>query len=79
MLIIVDLSLTRVIQHSPFPVLCLAYTQVISQIDGAVRAYEHARNDHPTNIHTSIYIIIHIKPLPVPRVFGARSGSPRIS
>ena len=96
-MLIVDLSLARVIyiQHSPFPVLCLAYTRVVSQIDGAVRVYEHVHDDHyltrskfnslltemitpQTYIHTSIYIYIHIKPLPVPRVFGARSGSPRI-
>ena len=31
-----------------------------------------------TYIQVYIYIYIHIKPLPVPRVFGARSGSPRI-
>ena len=39
-------------------------------------------NNHPTNIqiyiYIYIYIYIHIKPLPVSRVFGARSGSPRI-
>ena len=30
-----------------FPVLCLAYTRIVeSQIDGAVRAYEHAHDDH---------------------------------
>ena len=46
MMLIVDLSLTRVVQHSPFPVLCLAYTRVVSQNDGAVRAYEHAHDDH---------------------------------
>ena len=35
-MLIVDLSLTRVVQHSPtFP-----------QIDGAVRAYAHAHDDH---------------------------------
>ena len=32
-MLIVDLSLARVVQHS---VLCLAYTRVVSQIDGAV-------------------------------------------
>ena len=37
---------SRVVQYSPFPVLCLAYTRVISQIDGAVRAYAHAYDDH---------------------------------
>ena len=74
-----------------FLVLCLAYTRVVSQ--GAVRAYAHADDDHyltrtkfnslltemitpQTYIQENIYI--HIKPLPVPRVFGARSGSPRI-
>ena len=45
-MLIVDLSLIRVVQYSPFPVLCLAYTRVISQIDGAVRAYAHAYDDH---------------------------------
>ena len=29
-----------------FPVLCLAYTRVVSQIDGTVRAYAHAHDDH---------------------------------
>ena len=47
---VVDLSLTRVVQHSPFSVLCLAYayTRFVSQIDGAVRANEHAHayDDH---------------------------------
>ena len=32
-----------------------------------------------TYIQEYIHTYIHIKPLPVPRVFGARSGSPRIS
>ena len=45
-MLIVDLSLARVVQHSPFPVLCLAYTRVVSQIDGAVRAHAHAYDDH---------------------------------
>ena len=31
-----------------------------------------------TYIQVYIHTYIHIKPLPVPRVFGARSGSPRI-
>ena len=35
-MLIVDLNVARVVQHSPFPVLYLAYTQVISQIDCAV-------------------------------------------
>ena len=29
-----------------FPVLCLTYTRVVSQIDGAVQAYAHAHDDH---------------------------------
>ena len=29
-----------------FLVLCLAYTRVVAQIDGAVRAYAHADDDH---------------------------------
>ena len=33
-------------------------------------------NDHPTNIY--IYMYIHKKSLPVSRIFGASSGSPRI-
>ena len=64
--------------------------RVVSQIDGAVRAYAHAHDDHyltrskfnslltemiTPQTYKNIYI--HIKPLPVPRVFGARSGSPR--
>ena len=46
-MLIMDLSLIRVVQHSPFPVLCLAFTQVVyqhDQIDGTVRAYAH--DDH---------------------------------
>ena len=88
-MLIVDLSLARAVQHSPF----LAYTRVVSQIDGAVQAYAHAHDDHYltrskfnslltemiTPQTSFIYNIhIHIKPLPVPRVFGARSGSPQI-
>ena len=42
-MLILDLSLTRVVHHSPFPVLCLAYTRVV---DGAVWAYAHAHDDH---------------------------------
>ena len=75
-----------------FPVLCLAYTRVVSQIDGAVEAYAHAHDDHyltrlkfnslltemiTPQTYKNIYI--HIKPLPVSRVFGARSGSPRMN
>ena len=45
-MLIVDLSLARVVQHSPFPALCLAYTRVVLQIDGAVWAYAHAHDDH---------------------------------
>ena len=45
-MLIVDLSLVRVVQHSPFQFFCLAYTRVVSQIDGAVRAYAHAHDDH---------------------------------
>ena len=87
----VNLSLARVIQHSPFQFYALPTLECtcISQIDGAVRAYAHARDDHyPTRskfnslltemIIPQTYTYIHIKPLPVPRVFGARSGSPRI-
>ena len=36
-MLFMDLSLTRVVQHSPFPVLCLAYTQVVSQIRSIVQ------------------------------------------
>ena len=28
-----------------FPVLCLTYTRIVSQIDGAMRAYAHAHDD----------------------------------
>ena len=87
-MLIVDLSNARVVYTAlTFPVLCLAYTRVVY---GAVRAYAHAHDDHyltRSNFNslltemitpqTYIYIII-IKPLPVSRVFGARSGSPRI-
>ena len=64
-----------------FLVLCLACTRVVSQIDGAVRAY--ARDDHylmrsKFNSLLTEMITPQTKPLPVPRVFGARSGSPRI-
>ena len=70
-----------------FPVLCLAYTRVVSQIDGAVRAYVHACDDHCLTrskfnslltemITPQTYIQVYIKPLPVPCVFGAHSGSP---
>ena len=72
-----------------FPVLCLAHTRVVFQIDDAVRAYAHAQGDHYLTrskfnslltemITPQTYKYIYIKPLPVPRVFGARSGSPRI-
>ena len=70
-MLIVDLSLARVVQHSPF---YLAYNRVVSQIDGAGRAYAHAHDDHyltrskfnslltemitPQNIHIRIYIYI---------------------
>ena len=89
-MLIVDLSLTRVVQHSSFPVLCLAYTRVASQINGAVRAYAHVHDDHylmrskfnsllTEMITPQTYIQVYIlKPLPVPRVFGARPASPRI-
>ena len=36
-------ALTFLVQLS---LLCLAYTRVVSQIDGAVQAYAHARDDH---------------------------------
>ena len=43
---IVDLSLARLVQHSPFQFYALpSYTRVVSQIDGAVRAYAHAHDD----------------------------------
>ena len=46
-MLIVDLSLARVVQYSPFQFYALhAYTRVVSQIDGAVQAYAHARDDH---------------------------------
>ena len=46
-MLIVDLSLARVVQHSPFQVLCLAFTLEFSlRLMGAVRAYEHAHDNH---------------------------------
>ena len=42
-MLIVDLSLTKVVQHSPFQFYAL---QVVSQMDGTVRAYAHAYDDH---------------------------------
>ena len=78
-MLIVDLSIARVVQHSSFQFYALPTLEVVSQIDGAVRAYAHAHahdnhyltrskfnsilteNDHPTNIHTSIYIYIYIR------------------
>ena len=95
-MLIMDLSLTRVVQHSPFPVLIYALPtlELSLRINGAVRTYEHAHDKHyltrskfnslltkmitpQTYIQVYIYSI-HIKPLPVPRVFGSRTGSPRI-
>ena len=66
---------------------------VVSQIDDAVRAYAHAHDDPyltcskfnslltemiTPQTYIQVYLHNNIKPLPVPRVFGARSGSPRI-
>ena len=46
-MLIVDLSLARVVQHSPFQFYALPiYTRVVSQIDGALQAYAHAHDDH---------------------------------
>ena len=86
-MLIVDLSLARVVQHSPFQF--YAHTRVVPQINGALGAYVHAHDDHYLTrskfnslltemITPQTYIQVYIKPLPVPRVFGARSGSPRI-
>ena len=66
-MLIVDMSLTRVVQHSLFPVLCL----------GAVRVYAHVHDDHylthskfnslltemitpQTYMYTNIYIYTYI-------------------
>ena len=76
-----------------FPVLCLAVvSQIDCAVPAYAHAHDdhyHTRSKFnslltemitpQTYIQVYIYIYIHIKPLPVPRVFGARSGSPRIS
>ena len=50
-MLIVDLSLARVVYTAlTFPVLCLAYTPVVSKIDGAVRVYAYAHDDHAFKI-----------------------------
>ena len=48
MILIVDLSLARVVQHSPFQFYALPTHAllVVSQIDGTVQAYAHAHDDH---------------------------------
>ena len=43
-----------------FPVLCLAYTRVVSQIDGAVRTYAHAHDDHYLSISKFISLLTEI-------------------
>ena len=89
-MLIEDLSLARVVQHSThlssfMP--CLHWSCLSDKIDGAVRAYAHAHDDHYltrskfNSLLTEMITpqtYIRIKPLPVPRVFAARSGSPRI-
>ena len=46
-MLVVDLSLARVVQHSPFQFYALPTLELSeSQIDGAVRAYAHAHDDH---------------------------------
>ena len=72
-----------------YPVLCLAYTRAGSRVvSGAVRAYAQAHDDHYlthskfNSLLTEMITLqtyIYIKPLPVSRVFGARSGSPRMT
>ena len=72
------------------PVLCLALVHSSCLSDRW--AYAHAHDDHyltrskfnsllteMITPQTYIQVYIHIKPLPVPRVFGARSGSPRMN
>ena len=85
-MLIVDLSLARVVQHSPFQFYALPTLSDGSEIDSAVRAYAHAHDDHyrTRSKFNSLFTEMitpqtHIKPLPVSRVFGARSGSPRIN
>ena len=84
-MLIMDLSLVIVAQHSPFQFHGFAYAVQVTSV--------HVCDDHylmrskfnslltemitPQTYHY-IYIYIHIKPLPVSRVFGARSGLPRI-
>ena len=87
-MLIVDLSLVRGVQHSPFQFYALptcAYTRF------AVPSYAHAHDDHYLTrskfnslltemiTHKHTYKYIHIKPLPVPRVFGARSVKVHVS
>ena len=101
-MLIVDLSLASVVQHSPF---AFAYAvQVISHVSHAQCLIPRVVTQiidriactcmHMTTItlcvknlilsslkwspHKHIHVYIHIKPLPVSRVFGARSGSPQI-
>ena len=92
-MLIVDLSLTTVVQHSPLTALCLAYTRTrvslrsmvqfgrmrmrMTTITLRVQNFNSLLTEMITP-QTYIQVYIHIKPLPVPRVFGARSGSPRI-
>ena len=85
MLIIVDLSLARVVQHSLFQFHAFAYRYRSStKLSFRSHAARHALDDHylltemiTPQTYKNIYI--HIRPLPVSRVFGARSGSPRTS
>ena len=90
-MLIVDLSLAIVVQHSPFQFHALAYTvRGISVPELSFRSCI-ARDDHylmrskvnsllaeMITPQTYIQVYIHIKTLPVPHVFGAHSGSPQI-
>ena len=100
-ILIVDLSLARVVQHSPFRfyalptlelslrsvVLCGRMRMLMMNITLRVQNLTLSSLPHKhTYIHTTyntiyIYTYIHmrIKPLPVSRVFGASSGSPRLN
>ena len=89
-MLIVDLSLARVVQHSPFQFYALPTFELSLR---SMVAYAPVHDDHylthskfnslltemiTPQTYKNIYIIyIHIKPLPVSHIFGARSGSPR--
>ena len=86
--LIVDLSLARVVQHSSYAfaytvqawVVCIKdrvhMVQCMRMTTITLRVQNLTLSSLKWSPHKHIYI--HIKPLPVSCVFGARSGSPRI-